>query len=136
MSSHWIVHYTFIFPVLVPSILPNAYQFSFIYLSFIHREFKRQSKKSRQAVTGVVESVFDAGYLITIKIGNSNITLRGVAFKPKHYTPVTAQNDAALHLQMINGNDVEHHRQWRPKERYQRNADQYKMTMWPEGNCR
>ncbi|KAL8127293.1 uncharacterized protein LOC141721300 [Apium graveolens] len=80
------------------------------------------SIKVGQAVTGVVESVFDAGYLIAVKIGNSNITLRGVVFKPGHYAPVTAQNDVAPHLQMIRGNDVAQRRQRRPKERHQRNA--------------
>lgn len=80
------------------------------------------SIKVGQAVTGVVESVFDAGYLIAVKIGNSNITLRGVVFKPGQYAPVTAQNDAAPHLPMIRGNDVAQRRQRRPKERHQRSA--------------
>lgn len=77
-----------------------------------------------QAVTGVVESVFDAGYLIAVKVGHSNITLRGVIFKPGHYAPVTEENDVAPRLQMIRGNDIRlptkirrHARQLRPKER-------------------
>lgn len=35
-----------------------------------------------QTVTGVVEATFDAGYLLAVRIGNSNITLRGAVFKP------------------------------------------------------
>ena len=49
--------------------------------------------KVGQAVTAVVESEFDDGYVITGKIGNSD--LRGVLFKPGHYAPVTAENDVA-----------------------------------------
>ncbi|KAL2466984.1 AT hook motif-containing protein [Abeliophyllum distichum] len=59
-----------------------------------------------QAVTGVVEASFDAGYMLTVKIGNSNTTLRGVVFKPGHYVPVTAENDIAPHVQMIRRNDI------------------------------
>lgn len=59
-----------------------------------------------QAVSGVVEATFDAGYLLTVRIGNSTTNLRGVVFKPGHYIPVTAENDVAPHLQMIRRNDV------------------------------
>lgn len=59
-----------------------------------------------QTVTGVVEATFDAGYLLTVRIGNSTTSLRGVVFKPGHYIPVTAENDVAPHLQMIQRNDV------------------------------
>ncbi|KAH6764361.1 hypothetical protein C2S51_015610 [Perilla frutescens var. frutescens] len=60
-----------------------------------------------QAVSGVVEATFDAGYLLTVRIGNSTTKLRGVVFKPGHYAPVTAENDVAPHLQMIRRNDVQ-----------------------------
>ncbi|XP_049414050.1 uncharacterized protein LOC125876836 isoform X2 [Solanum stenotomum] len=59
-----------------------------------------------QAVTGVVESAFDAGYLLNVRIGDSNTNYRGVVFKPGHYIPVTAANDVAPHLQMIRRNEV------------------------------
>ncbi|XP_022886544.1 uncharacterized protein LOC111402458 [Olea europaea var. sylvestris] len=59
-----------------------------------------------QAVTGVVEATFDAGYVLTVRIGNSNTTLRGIVFKPGHYVPVTAENDIAPHVQMIRRNDI------------------------------
>ncbi|KAL3503501.1 hypothetical protein ACH5RR_037950 [Cinchona calisaya] len=54
-----------------------------------------------QTVTGVVEASFDAGYLLTVRIGNSHTILRGVVFKPGHYVPVTSENDVAPHLRMI-----------------------------------
>ena len=84
--------------------------------------------KVGQAVTAVVESEFDDGYVITGKIGNSD--LRGVLFKPGHYAPVTAENDVAPHLSMIRGKETPHAtqkrsdaRQRRPKESHQRRAN-------------
>ncbi|CAK9175506.1 unnamed protein product [Ilex paraguariensis] len=59
-----------------------------------------------QAVTGVVEAAFDAGYFLTVRLGNSNTSLRGVVFKPGHYVPVTEENDVAPHVQMIGRNHV------------------------------
>ncbi|TMX04444.1 hypothetical protein EJD97_008859 [Solanum chilense] len=59
-----------------------------------------------QAVTGVVESAFDAGYLLNVRIGDSNTNYRGVVFKPGHYIPVTAANDVAPHLEMLRRNEV------------------------------
>ncbi|XP_057464739.1 protein METABOLIC NETWORK MODULATOR 1-like isoform X1 [Actinidia eriantha] len=59
-----------------------------------------------QPVTGIVEAVFDAGYLLAVKIGNSNMSLRGVVFKPGHYVPISSQNDVAPHVQMIRRNEI------------------------------
>ncbi|XP_059664799.1 protein METABOLIC NETWORK MODULATOR 1-like isoform X2 [Cornus florida] len=59
-----------------------------------------------QVVTGVVEAAFDAGYLLNVRIGNSNIYLRGVVFKPGHHVPISAGNDVAPHVQMIRRNDI------------------------------
>ncbi|MCD7470292.1 hypothetical protein HAX54_010026 [Datura stramonium] len=59
-----------------------------------------------QAVTGVVEAAFDAGYLLNVRIGDSNTNYRGVVFKPGHYVPITAANDIAPHVQMIRRNEV------------------------------
>ncbi|XAR67455.1 hypothetical protein NMG60_11002225 [Bertholletia excelsa] len=59
-----------------------------------------------QAVAGVVEAAFDAGYLLTVKIGNSNTSLRGVVFKPGYYVPISAENDVAPHVQMIKRNEI------------------------------
>lgn len=59
-----------------------------------------------QPVTGVVESSFDAGYLLSVRIGNSGTNLRGVVFKPGHYIPISAENDVAPHVQMIRRNEI------------------------------
>ncbi|KAF3642753.1 putative DEAD-box ATP-dependent RNA helicase 32-like [Capsicum annuum] len=59
-----------------------------------------------QAVTGVVEAAFDAGFLLSVRIGDSNTNYRGLVFKPGHYVPVTAANDVAPHVQMIRRNEV------------------------------
>ncbi|KAL2523696.1 Uncharacterized protein Adt_08750 [Abeliophyllum distichum] len=59
-----------------------------------------------EAVMGVVEAIFDAGYLLTVRIGNSTTNLRGVVFKPGHYVPVTVENDVAPHVEMIRRNEV------------------------------
>lgn len=59
-----------------------------------------------QAVTGVVETAFDAGYFLNVRIGDSNINFRGVVFKPGHFDPVTEENDVAPHVPMIKRNDI------------------------------
>lgn len=59
-----------------------------------------------QAVTGFIEATFDSGYLLSVRIGNSNINLRGVVFKPGHCVPITAENDIAPHAQMIRRSDI------------------------------
>lgn len=59
-----------------------------------------------QVVTGVIEAVFDAGYLLSVRVGDSDTTLRGVVFKPGHYVPVSAENDVAPNLQMIRRTEV------------------------------
>ncbi|KAE8706547.1 Detected protein of unknown function [Hibiscus syriacus] len=59
-----------------------------------------------QAVSGVIDSAFDAGYLLTVRVGDSDTTLRGVVFKPGHYVPVSAENDVVPNLQMIRRNEI------------------------------
>ncbi|CAN4117352.1 unnamed protein product [Withania somnifera] len=59
-----------------------------------------------QAVTGVVETAFDAGYVLSVRIGDSNTNLRGIVFKPGHFDPVTTENDVAPHVPMIKRNDI------------------------------
>ncbi|KAJ0045480.1 hypothetical protein Pint_04158 [Pistacia integerrima] len=59
-----------------------------------------------QVVHGVIEAAFDAGYLLTVKVGNSETTLRGVVFKPGHYVPVSADNDVAPNVQMVRRNQI------------------------------
>ncbi|KAI7751042.1 hypothetical protein M8C21_032062 [Ambrosia artemisiifolia] len=53
-----------------------------------------------QVVTGVIDGVFDAGYLISIRIGPNNTILRGLVFKQGHYCPITPANDVMPHLKM------------------------------------
>ncbi|KAF7815817.1 uncharacterized protein G2W53_029786 [Senna tora] len=59
-----------------------------------------------QEVSCVIEAVFDAGYLLSAKVGNSNTTLRGLVFKPGHYAPISAENDVAPGVPMIQRNEV------------------------------
>ncbi|XP_022976217.1 uncharacterized protein LOC111476665 isoform X2 [Cucurbita maxima] len=59
-----------------------------------------------QVVSGVIEAVFDAGYLLCVRVGGAGVTLRGVVFKPGHYAPVLAVNDVAPDVQMISRNTV------------------------------
>lgn len=66
----------------------------------------RNDEMIGQAVTGVVEAAFAAGYLLNVRIGDSNTNYRGVVFKPGHYVPITAANDVAPHVQMIRRNEV------------------------------
>lgn len=59
-----------------------------------------------QVVSGAVDAEFDAGYLISVKIGNSDATLSGIAFKPGRYVPVSAENDVAPGFPMIQRNVI------------------------------
>lgn len=59
-----------------------------------------------QVVSCVIEAVFDAGYLLSAKVGNSNTTLRGLVLKPGHYAPISAENDVAPDVPMIQRNEV------------------------------
>lgn len=68
-----------------------------------------------QVVSGVVDASFDAGYLLTVRVGNSDTILRGIVFKPGRYVPVSSENDVAPHVQMIQRSEIhpparnEHH---------------------------
>lgn len=59
-----------------------------------------------QVVSCVIEAVFDAGYLLSAKVGNFGTTLRGLVFKPGHYDPISAENDVAPSVPMIRRNKV------------------------------
>ncbi|XP_038997322.1 uncharacterized protein LOC120122169 [Hibiscus syriacus] len=59
-----------------------------------------------QAVSGVVDAAFDAGYLLTVKVGDTDTTLRGVVFKPGHFVSVSVENYVAPNLQMIRRNEI------------------------------
>ncbi|KAG2684272.1 hypothetical protein I3760_10G069400 [Carya illinoinensis] len=59
-----------------------------------------------QVVTGVIEGSFDAGYLLNVKVGDTDTHLRGVAFLPGRFTPITAANDVAPHVKMYDRKEI------------------------------
>ncbi|KAF1867079.1 hypothetical protein Lal_00049507 [Lupinus albus] len=52
-------------------------------------------------VTGVVEGTFKSGYLLNVKVADTDAFLRGLVFLPGQVSPITAENDVAPHIQMI-----------------------------------
>ncbi|VVB16030.1 unnamed protein product [Arabis nemorensis] len=63
-----------------------------------------------QPVSGVIEATFEAGFLLSVKFGNSDRMLRGVVFKPGRCDPVSVDNDIAPDIPMIRrNNNVVHH---------------------------
>ncbi|KAL5077510.1 hypothetical protein RYX36_016494 [Vicia faba] len=59
-----------------------------------------------QVVSGVIEAIFDAGYLLSVRVGNSDTTLRGLVFKTGRFVPVSPENDVAPGVPMIQRNEV------------------------------
>ncbi|KAJ6301111.1 hypothetical protein OIU77_015423 [Salix suchowensis] len=59
-----------------------------------------------QSVYGVIEATFDAGYLLNVRVGDTETTLRGVVFKPGHYVPVNPENDISPDVPMIIRNEI------------------------------
>jgi len=59
-----------------------------------------------QLVSGVIEAVFDAGYLLSVRVGDSDTTLRGLVFKPGRYVPLSPENDVAPSVPMIQRTEV------------------------------
>ncbi|XVF27858.1 hypothetical protein REPUB_Repub14bG0145400 [Reevesia pubescens] len=59
-----------------------------------------------QMVSGVIEGSFDAGYLLDVKVGDTNTHLRGVVFLPGRFTPITAANDVAPHAKMYKRKEI------------------------------
>ncbi|KNA23630.1 hypothetical protein SOVF_023300 [Spinacia oleracea] len=53
-----------------------------------------------QVVTGILEYAFDAGYFLTVRVGDSNMCLRGIVFKEGCVVPVTPENDIAPNAKM------------------------------------
>eukprot|EP00249_Psilotum_nudum_P016089 c25651_g1_i2 orf=358-1131(-) len=48
-----------------------------------------------QQVHGVLDGSFDAGYLLTVRVGGSQTVLRGVLFEPSLSMPISKANDIA-----------------------------------------
>ncbi|KAL1537345.1 hypothetical protein AAHA92_29872 [Salvia divinorum] len=59
------------------------------------------------AVYGVVEGSFDAGYLISIRIGNNLTPFRGLVFKPRNVVALSPSNDVAPQAKMYQRREIE-----------------------------
>ncbi|XP_075103041.1 uncharacterized protein LOC142177643 [Nicotiana tabacum] len=59
-----------------------------------------------QMVSGVVDGCFDAGYFISVRVGNSATTLRGLVFQPGRFAPITPANDVVPSAAMYHRNQV------------------------------
>ncbi|MCO5590896.1 hypothetical protein L7F22_044871 [Adiantum nelumboides] len=54
-----------------------------------------------QQVHGVLDGSFDAGYLLTVRVGNTQTVLRGAVFEPTLSVPISQANDIAPHVKFI-----------------------------------
>lgn len=54
-----------------------------------------------QQVSGVLEGTFDAGYLLSVRVGNSDTILRGVVFGPGLSVPLSKLNDVAPGVKQV-----------------------------------
>ncbi|MCD7451046.1 hypothetical protein HAX54_009411 [Datura stramonium] len=59
-----------------------------------------------QIVSGVIDGCFDAGYFLSVNLGNSATTLRGLVFEPGRFSPITAANDIAPQVKMYHRSRV------------------------------
>ncbi|KAK9681568.1 hypothetical protein RND81_10G011600 [Saponaria officinalis] len=59
-----------------------------------------------QVVTGVLERAFDAGYFLSVRVGDSDMYMRGVVFKDGSVVPVTPENDIAPNVRMYTRRDL------------------------------
>ncbi|KAL0727330.1 hypothetical protein Bca4012_023423 [Brassica carinata] len=56
--------------------------------------------------SGAVEGSFDAGYILHVKVKDSDTMLRGIVFVPGKVTPVTPENDVAPRVKMFAREEV------------------------------
>ncbi|EOA17390.1 hypothetical protein CARUB_v10005684mg [Capsella rubella] len=56
-------------------------------------------------VSGVLEGTFDAGYILNVKVKDSDIRFRGFLFNPRMVQQVTPETDLAPHLKMYGKGD-------------------------------
>ncbi|KAI5073228.1 hypothetical protein GOP47_0011241 [Adiantum capillus-veneris] len=54
-----------------------------------------------QQVHGVLDGSFDAGYLLTVRVGNTQTVLRGAVFEPTLSVPISQANDIAPRVKFI-----------------------------------
>ncbi|CAH2078329.1 unnamed protein product [Thlaspi arvense] len=59
-----------------------------------------------QMVSGVVEGSFDAGYILNVKVKDSDAKLRGLVFIPGKVVPVTPENDVAPRVKMFTREEI------------------------------
>ncbi|OVA10550.1 hypothetical protein BVC80_8987g23 [Macleaya cordata] len=59
-----------------------------------------------QVVSGVLDGKFEAGYLLTVRVGDTNTIMRGVVFEPGKSVPISGANDVAPHINMLRRNDI------------------------------
>ncbi|KAL5972664.1 hypothetical protein ACLOJK_039469 [Asimina triloba] len=59
-----------------------------------------------QMVSGVLDGSFDAGYLLTVRVGQTDTVLRGLVFKPGLSVPLSPANDVAPHVKMFARSEV------------------------------
>nr|XP_009789021.1 PREDICTED: uncharacterized protein LOC104236729 [Nicotiana sylvestris] len=75
-----------------------------------HAEMSQKDSTSEnmlgQIVSGVVDGCFDAGYFLSINIGNNANTFRGLVFEPGQFSPITAANDIAPQVKMYHRSQV------------------------------
>lgn len=57
--------------------------------------------KLGQSVHGVVDGAFDAGYLVTVRVGDSETVFRGVVFGPGLSLPLNRENDVAPKMKRV-----------------------------------
>lgn len=54
-----------------------------------------------QQVHGVLDGSFDAGYLLTVRVANTQTVLRGAVFEPSLSVPISKSNDIAPNVRFI-----------------------------------
>ena len=59
-----------------------------------------------QTVSGVLNGSFDAGFLLTVKVGNTDTVMQGFVFKEGLSTPITEANDIAPNVKFIRRDDT------------------------------
>ena len=59
-----------------------------------------------QPVSGILDGVFDAGFLITVLVGNNGPPLRGMVFDSGFSFPISATNDVAPHIKMSKREEI------------------------------
>ncbi|GMH05319.1 hypothetical protein Nepgr_007159 [Nepenthes gracilis] len=57
-------------------------------------------------VTGVLESAFDAGYFLNVKVQDTDTYMRGVVFQEGKFIPVTSENDIAPNVMMYRRKEI------------------------------